>query len=78
MEKATKEISELSRKFFNKAEENKLYLSILNFPSTKIQDKEIIINSDNVTCLRSCLMKPEHLDWIDELWNRIEKTMNEI
>ncbi len=76
--KNTKEISELSRKFFSKAEENKLYLSILNYPSSKIQDKEILINSENVTCLRSCLMKPEHLDWIDELWNRIEKTMNEI
>lgn len=21
-----------------------------------------------VTCLRCCLMKPEHLDWLDELW----------
>lgn len=22
----------------------------------------------HVTCLRSCLMKPEHLDWLDEIW----------
>jgi hypothetical protein len=19
-------------------------------------------------CLRSCLMKPEHLDWVDRIW----------
>ena len=22
----------------------------------------------SVTCLRSCLMKPEHLDWLDRIW----------
>jgi len=21
-----------------------------------------------VTCLRSCLMKPEHFEWIDRIW----------
>ncbi|MBV8673829.1 MAG: aspartate aminotransferase family protein [Acidobacteriaceae bacterium] len=25
-----------------------------------------------VTCLRSVLMKPEHLEWIDEIWNRLK------
>ncbi len=76
--KSTQEISELSRKFFNKAEENNLYLSIFNYPSSKLNDKAILIDSENVTCLRSCLMKPEHLEWIDELWSRIDKTMKEI
>jgi hypothetical protein len=29
-------------------------------------------DQDQVSCLRSCLMKPEHLDWIDSIWQRLE------
>lgn len=29
-------------------------------------------DSTTVTCLRSVLMKPEHLPWIDEIWARLE------
>jgi hypothetical protein len=25
-----------------------------------------------VTCLRSCLMKPEHLAWIDRIWKALD------
>ncbi len=75
---STQKISELSKLFFKKAEENKLYLSILNLPSSKIEESEIRLDSENVTCLRACLMKSEHLDWIDELRDRIDKTMNEL
>ena len=28
---------------------------------------ELELNRDTVTCLRSCLMKPEHLDWVDDV-----------
>lgn len=28
-------------------------------------------DADTLTCLRSCLMKPEHADWLDELWERL-------
>jgi hypothetical protein len=26
-----------------------------------------------VTCLRSVLMKPEHLTWVDEIWKRLDQ-----
>jgi hypothetical protein len=33
---------------------------------------EIDWDRDRVTCLRSCMMKPEHLDWIDRIWQTFE------
>jgi glutamate/tyrosine decarboxylase-like PLP-dependent enzyme len=31
-----------------------------------------------VTCLRSCLMKPEHLDWIDRIWAILDAAAEEV
>jgi glutamate/tyrosine decarboxylase-like PLP-dependent enzyme len=31
-----------------------------------------------VTCLRSVLMKPEHRRWLDEIWNRLEGSMEAV
>jgi hypothetical protein len=28
---------------------------------------------DSVTCLRSCLMKPEHEEWVDAIWSILDK-----
>jgi tyrosine decarboxylase/aspartate 1-decarboxylase len=28
-------------------------------------------------CLRSCLMKPEHLDWLERIWSIVDKTTDE-
>jgi tyrosine decarboxylase/aspartate 1-decarboxylase len=34
------------------------------FPAESWQED----GSTTVTCLRSVLMKPEHLDWVDRIW----------
>ncbi len=35
---------------------------------------DVEFDQEMVSCLRSCLMKPEHLAWIDEIW-KIYKTV---
>ncbi len=35
-------------------------------------------DQEHVTCLRSCLMKPEHLDWIDSIYQVIDKAASRI
>ena len=30
-----------------------------------------------ITCLRSCLMKPEHLDWLDRIWEILDAATDE-
>ena len=75
----TREMSELATRFFHKAEEKHLYLSLFKYPTKKIRFKHsVMIDSDHLVCLRSCLMKPEHLAWMDDLWSRVDTTMNEI
>lgn len=70
---STEEISSSSKEYFKKAEDNRLYLSLFKYPAKKVSElwPEVKINSEYVSCLRTCLMKPEHLDWLDRLWERI-------
>ncbi|HTF71421.1 MAG TPA: hypothetical protein VK638_53010, partial [Edaphobacter sp.] len=30
-------------------------------------------SSGDVTCLRSVMMKPEHLEWMDRIWQRLDQ-----
>jgi tyrosine decarboxylase / aspartate 1-decarboxylase len=71
-EKSTTEISEKSRQMFEKAEKSNLYLALFNYPSKYLKKDIDIIDSEYVTCLRSCLMKPEHWDWKEEIWKTID------
>jgi hypothetical protein len=38
----------------------------------------IKVNSENITCLRSVLMKPEHNDWLDRIVDLLESSAAEI
>jgi hypothetical protein len=67
--KSTKEMSEKADHFFNEAEKQGLYLSKYKLATDKIDSEGIEKNSEFVTCLRSCLLKPEHNDWVEEIWN---------
>lgn len=69
------EMSEKASKLFNKAEENELYLSLYKYPTEKFVTPEFEIDSEYLTCLRSSLMKPEHKDWMDEIWKRLNSSM---
>jgi hypothetical protein len=31
----------------------------------------------HVTCLRSVMMKPDHLAWMNEIWQRLEGALTE-
>jgi hypothetical protein len=31
------------------------------------------LNQPYVTCLRACLMKPEHHDWLGRIWEILER-----
>jgi hypothetical protein len=33
---------------------------------------------ETLTCLRSVLMKPEHLDWMDRIWDLLSASADEI
>ena len=75
--KSIRAISKASTKIFQKAAEKNLHLALLNYPVRLLPgDWDSIVKDDEyVTCLRSCLMKPEHEDWIDEIWKIVTDSL---
>jgi tyrosine decarboxylase/aspartate 1-decarboxylase len=74
------EISALSRDIFDLAAENNLHLATFSYPARLLKEiwKDVELDIEQVTCLRSCLMKPEHLDWIDRIWQILDKTLKQL
>jgi tyrosine decarboxylase/aspartate 1-decarboxylase len=63
------EASRLARERLEAAERNGLYLALAELPARFFARSAPHMKRDRetVTCLRSVLMKPEHLDWIDSI-----------
>ena len=75
------EISTKSNKLFHlAAEKYNLHLALYNYPSGLLNSEwdNVIKDSEYVTCLRSCLMKPEHYEFVDEMWEILVKCRFEI
>ena len=75
------ESSWLAQQLFNRAAEQDLHLALVQLPAAFMRSPARhgdgiwpdAADDARVTCLRSVLMKPEHLEWIDEIWNRIDR-----
>jgi tyrosine decarboxylase/aspartate 1-decarboxylase len=67
------QISKRSAEIFHQAAKKNIHLALINYPASLLNDIWDRIDKDqnHVTCLRSCLMKPEHLDIIDEVWETV-------
>ena len=68
------EISRRSKALFEAAAANKLHLAVASFPKAMFEDSwEITWDEDQVSCLRSCLMKAEHLAWVGQIWQILDQ-----
>lgn len=77
---STGEISRLSQLTFERAEAQDLYLATFSYPSQLIKKAfpEVQVDSDYTTCVRSCLMKPEHAAWGDRIWQILDQIQNSL
>ena len=68
------EVSALSRKIFATAAERDLHLALAELPIAFFQGLPADVEGERrtLTSLRSVLMKPDHLDWIDSIWQIIQ------
>jgi glutamate/tyrosine decarboxylase-like PLP-dependent enzyme len=68
------EASVHSRRIFAAAAERGLHLAIAELPARfwEATAGAMRLDRETMTCLRSVLMKPEHLDWIARIWERLE------
>lgn len=60
-----------AREVFARAAAEELHLALIELPSEVVAHyrPEMHMNAPAVTCLRSCLMKPEHEAAIDDIWS---------
>ena len=68
-------VSKASERIFNAAMDDKIYLAKMNIESEKIvrNHPEFEADKEYTTILRSCLMKPEHLSYVDNIYSVLEK-----
>ncbi|MBB6521067.1 pyridoxal phosphate-dependent decarboxylase family protein [Pseudoteredinibacter isoporae] len=79
--KTTQEISQKSQALFDLAEKNHLHLALLELPLNLAKacwGDSVEYNSETVSCLRSTLMKPEHLEWIADIKRIMDESLAEI
>jgi glutamate/tyrosine decarboxylase-like PLP-dependent enzyme len=64
------DISRMSKALFDEAAANDLHLALFSYPAALLRGAwpGVVFEGETVTCLRSCLMKPEHLEWGDRIW----------
>jgi tyrosine decarboxylase / aspartate 1-decarboxylase len=72
------QISERSEQIFQAAAEENLHLATFKYPTALLREKwdDVDLDQPYVTCLRSCLMKPEHLEWVENIWEILSKVTN--
>jgi tyrosine decarboxylase / aspartate 1-decarboxylase len=70
---STSETSGLTRRIFEAAAKRDLHLAVAELPVHFWIENLGAVERDraSITCLRSVLMKPEHLDWIDRIWEEL-------
>ena len=74
------EASVLSRKIFEAAARRDLHLAVAELP-IRFWEENLGATKrerETITCLRSVLMKPEHFDWVDRIWDLLSSSADEI
>ncbi|MFP4034931.1 MAG: pyridoxal phosphate-dependent decarboxylase family protein [Desulfovermiculus sp.] len=72
------QISHQTRKIFAAAGRQNLHLAVASFPRTLLELAfDITWDQEHVVCLRSCLMKAEHLKWSERIWEIMDQVMQD-
>jgi tyrosine decarboxylase / aspartate 1-decarboxylase len=70
--------SRLAQQIFDAAAGKDLHLALAQLPSSFFPAGSWPDQQGTVTCLRSVLMKPEHLSWLNEIWGRLSQVTGEV
>jgi tyrosine decarboxylase/aspartate 1-decarboxylase len=74
------ESSVLSRRVFESAAKRDLHLAVAELPVHFWESNLAAMrrDRDTLTCLRSVLMKPEHCDWVERIWELLSAAATEV
>jgi tyrosine decarboxylase / aspartate 1-decarboxylase len=70
--------SQLAQEIFAAAAGEDLHLALVQLPGRFFPPGSWPDQDGNVTCLRSVLMKPEHLDWLEIIWSKLSQVTNKV
>ena len=72
--------SDKARRLFERAADHDLHLALIDLPTGLLRRYAPLLhqNSETTSCLRSVLMKPEHLGWLDRIVDVLEDSAAEI
>ena len=72
--------SVLSRRVFEAAARRGLHLAVAELPLYFWEESlgEMKRDRATLTCLRSVLMKPEHFDWVEQIWALLSASMEQV
>ncbi len=78
--KTTRDSTRLAREIFHEAGSHNLHLALAELPVAffDFESAGVTVDSNTVTCLRSVLMKPEHLAWIDRIWEILSESADAV
>lgn len=67
--------SRLSEAVFREAAKRNLHLALAQVPKIFFEEaaQGMKLDQDRLTCLRACVMKPEHLTWVDTIYETLER-----
>ena len=74
------ETSSRARRVFELAAKRDLHLAMIELPVGLVRKylPELEASSDTVTCLRSVLMKPEHIEWLEQIGEILDDCAREV
>ncbi len=72
--------SRKSRELFAEAQKNNLHLALADLPVSFFDPEKAGMHrdQDHMVCLRSVLMKPEHEEWADKIWEVLDQSAKNI
>lgn len=72
--------SALSRLVFEAAAKRDLHLAVVELPLNLWPNAtaNMLHDRETMTCLRSALMKPEHFEWVDRIWERLLAAVSDV
>ncbi len=71
--KRVSDASELSQRVFDEAARRQLHLALATLPVHLLDVQDMQRDRDTIICLRSVLMKPEHREWVDRIWQILDE-----
>jgi glutamate/tyrosine decarboxylase-like PLP-dependent enzyme len=72
--------SDWAQRIFDEAANEGVHLALANLPRSLFQNgcPEMDWDRETLTAFRACVMKPEHLDWIDRIWERFDRAASRV